>query len=158
MKLVSFKILWIVLTFPIFTCKVNSEKTVNIRLKNIHVSRGIACWYGKSFEGKKTASGEIFNKSKLTAAHRFLEFGTVVRVNNLKNNKNVKVIINDRGPYTKDRILDLSEKAASEIGINLQGTGLVDIEICGYYKVNFETLIKHFNNLVAINKIKYKND
>lgn len=88
---------------------------------------GYASWYGKEFHGKKTASGEIFNMNALTAAHRKLPFGTYVLVTNLSNNKKVIVRINDRGPFYKKRIIDLSKKAAEKIG--LTKVGKVKIEI-----------------------------
>ena len=78
---------------------------------------GIASYYGSKFQDKRTASGTIFNKDSLTAAHRHLRFGTVVKVINLNNNKEVLVTISDRGPFTRSRIIDLSEAAAKKIGI-----------------------------------------
>ena len=78
---------------------------------------GIASYYSSKFQGKKTASGTLFNKNKLTAAHKYLKFGTIVRVINLSNDKEVFVTISDRGPYTRGRIIDLSEAAAKKIGI-----------------------------------------
>ena len=90
---------------------------------------GIASYYGKGFNGKKTANGEIFNKNTLTAAHRTLAFGTKVRVTNLSNGKKVTVRINDRGPYAKGRIIDLSEAAGKKIGLDISGTARVKLEI-----------------------------
>jgi len=89
---------------------------------------GKASYYGNEFNGKKTASGETFNKNKLTAAHKTLPFGTVVTVKNISNGKTVKVTITDRGPYAKGRIIDLSEKAASEIGMIDQGVAQVQLK------------------------------
>lgn len=88
---------------------------------------GQASYYGKEFHGKPTASGEIYNMHALTAAHRTLPFGTLVRVTNLKNGKSVVVRINDRGPFVKGRIIDLSREAARRI--RLQGTGRVRLTI-----------------------------
>lgn len=79
--------------------------------------KGIASWYGKPFDGRQTASGEIFDMQKLTAAHRTLALGTVVRVENLSNHQTVQVKINDRGPFVADRIIDLSYAAAQAISI-----------------------------------------
>lgn len=76
---------------------------------------GYSSWYGPKFHGKPTASGEIFDKTKLTAAHPSLPLGSVVRVKNLENDKEVLVKVNDRGPFVKDRIIDLSEKAAESL-------------------------------------------
>lgn len=90
---------------------------------------GVASYYGKEFKGRKTASGERYSDRKFTAAHRMLPFGTMVRVTNLYNGKSVIVRVNDRGPFKKDRIIDLSLAAASAIGIVGVGTGRVRIEI-----------------------------
>ena len=97
----------------------------------IQVVSGQASWYGPGFNGKVTASGEVFNKMAMTAAHRQLPFGTVVRVTNLNNGRSVLVKINDRGPFHGKRIIDLSEGAAAEIGLREAGVGNVKIEILG---------------------------
>ena len=88
---------------------------------------GIASWYGEDFHGKKTSSGEIYNMYALTAAHKTLPLGTYVRVRNLENNRRVDLRINDRGPFVKDRIIDLSYMAAKEIDIVGSGTARVEI-------------------------------
>ncbi|HOL08932.1 MAG TPA: septal ring lytic transglycosylase RlpA family protein [Bacillota bacterium] len=88
---------------------------------------GVASWYGREFRGRKTANGERFDETKYTAAHRSLPFGTKVRVTNLENNLSVIVTINDRGPWTKNRIIDLSWAAAKAIGI--KGIGRVKLEV-----------------------------
>lgn len=88
---------------------------------------GKACCYSPEFQNRITASGEKYNSSKLTAAHLSLPFGTLVEVRNLQNDKTVQVIINDRGPYKADRIIDLSEAAFREIA-NIK-TGLINVEI-----------------------------
>ncbi len=93
-----------------------------------YVKRGIASWYGPGFHGKKTASGEVFNMYEMTAAHKTLPIDSYVQVTNLKNNKSVVVRINDRGPYSHHRVLDLSYAAAKRIGIHSQGTGKVEIK------------------------------
>ncbi len=95
------------------------------------VQRGIASWYGKKFHGKKTASGEIYNMYKRTAAHKTLPFGTYVLVRNLRNNKTTIVKINDRGPFVKNRIIDLSYRAAKDIGMIGPGTAPVEIVVLG---------------------------
>ena len=92
---------------------------------------GVASWYGPRFHGRRAASGEIFNQHQLTAAHRYLPMGTVAKVTNLENRKSVTVRINDRGPYAKKRILDLSRAAARALGLIKQGTALVRIEVVG---------------------------
>lgn len=78
---------------------------------------GVASFYGKAHQGKRTAAGERFDRTQLTAAHRTLAFGTVVRVTNLRNGTVVKVRINDRGPHVKGRVIDLSSGAARALGI-----------------------------------------
>ncbi len=90
---------------------------------------GIASYYGKKFHGRTTASGERYNMNRLTAAHRSFEFGTRVKVTNLSNDKSVVVTINDRGPYAKGRIIDLSRAAASRIGMLSSGTARVCLKI-----------------------------
>jgi len=90
---------------------------------------GIASWYGKGFHGKPTASGEIYNMYDMTAAHKTLPLGTEVMVTNLENNRSVKVMINDRGPFAKNRIIDLSYAAAKAIGMVGPGTAKVMIEV-----------------------------
>ena len=77
--------------------------------------------YGQDFAGKKTASGEPFDPSALTMAHRTLPFGTHVRVTNLENQRSVEVVVNDRGPFVAGRIADLSEAAARRIGMVAEG-------------------------------------
>ncbi len=86
---------------------------------------GIASWYGHPYHGRAAASGEIYDMEKLTAAHRTLPFGTVVRVRNLSNDLSVDVRINDRGPFVGDRIIDLSRAAARQIQMIGPGTARV---------------------------------
>ena len=88
---------------------------------------GIASWYGQPFQGRLTASGETYDMEKMTAAHRTLPFGAKVRVQNLVNQKSVEVRINDRGPFVKDRIIDLSHAAAQAIG--MQGIANIRLEV-----------------------------
>ena len=89
---------------------------------------GLASWYG-SENGRQTSSGERFDPHKLTAAHRHLPFGTIVRVTNRLNGLSVDVRINDRGPYAKGRVLDLSEAAADTLDMKKSGTAPVKIEV-----------------------------
>jgi rare lipoprotein A len=89
------------------------------------IEEGVASWYGPNFHGKLTANGEVYDMYGLTAAHRTLPFNTIVRVENAENNKSVVVRINDRGPFAKDRIIDLSKKAAEEIDMLGPGTAPV---------------------------------
>ncbi|MDL2226818.1 septal ring lytic transglycosylase RlpA family protein [Deltaproteobacteria bacterium OttesenSCG-928-M10] len=90
---------------------------------------GLAAWYGKKFHGRKTASGEKFDMHKLTAAHKTLPFGTMVEVRSLTTGKTVVVRVNDRGPFSRGHIIDLSKGAAEKIG--LKGTGPVTIRAVG---------------------------
>ncbi|MBU3933665.1 MAG: septal ring lytic transglycosylase RlpA family protein [Candidatus Omnitrophica bacterium] len=90
---------------------------------------GVASWYGEEFRGKKTANGEIYDPDKLTAAHRSLPFGTVVKVTDMSNNRQVIVRINDRGPYKRGRIIDLSQAAARELGMVKKGLAKVKIKV-----------------------------
>jgi rare lipoprotein A len=96
--------------------------------KEIYRETGTAAWYGKDLHGKKTASGEVFDMNGLSAAHRTLPLGTVINVTNLDNSKSIQVKINDRGPFIKSRILDLSYGAAKALGFVAQGTARVKIE------------------------------
>jgi rare lipoprotein A len=89
--------------------------------------RGIASWYGEDFHGKKTSNGEIYDMYALTAAHKTLPLGTYVRVHNLENNRSVELRINDRGPFVRNRVIDLSYGAAKEIGIIGPGTARVEV-------------------------------
>jgi len=88
---------------------------------------GKASWYGPGFEGRKTASGERYDSSDLTAAHRELPFGSKVRVTNLENGRSVVVEINDRGPYKPGRVIDLSKGAARRLGMVEDGVVRVTI-------------------------------
>ena len=90
---------------------------------------GIASFYSTKFNGRRTASGEKFNSSALTAAHLSLPFGSLVKVTNMRNGKTVVVRINDRGPHVKGRIIDLSKAAATKIGIGRAGTARVRLEV-----------------------------
>jgi rare lipoprotein A len=93
------------------------------------VETGIASWYGGKFHGRRTANGEIYDKHKLTAAHQSLPFNTIVEVENLENRRKVMVRINDRGPFVKGRIIDLSREAARRLGMEASGTAPVCLRI-----------------------------
>jgi rare lipoprotein A len=90
---------------------------------------GIASYYGTKYHGRLTANGEVYDMYGISAAHKTLPFNTVVRVKNLKNNRELLVRINDRGPFIKGRILDLSYGAARKLDMITDGTGRVSIEI-----------------------------
>lgn len=96
---------------------------------NANASSGQASYYGQKFHGRTTANGERFDMHGLTAAHRTLPFGTRVRVTNSRNKQSVTVRINDRGPFTGGRVIDLSRSAASKIGMIKSGVAPVNIEI-----------------------------
>jgi len=95
--------------------------------KPIFTQYGIASWYGPGFQGRKTANGERFNTHDFTAAHKKLPFNTMVKVTNLNNNDTVTVRINDRGPFVRGRIIDLSY--AAKTSINMGGVARVKIEV-----------------------------
>jgi len=99
--------------------------------------RGMASWYGEQFHGKLAANGEIFDMSALTAAHRTLPLGSMIRVVNLQNGKHVRVRINDRGPYVNGRILDLSYAAAARIGMVQGGVSVIQLEVIGDHRPDF---------------------
>lgn len=105
------------------------ESTVNTSSVE-YINRGTmkASWYGPKFHGKLTANGEIYDQMALTAAHKTLKFGTLLKVTNPKNGKSVIVRINDRGPYIGDRELDLSKGAAIELGLIYKGVASVKIQ------------------------------
>ena len=92
---------------------------------------GLAAVYSDKLAGHKTASGQAFSQSKLTAAHPSLAFGTKVKVTNTNNNKTVEVRINDRGPTQAGRVVDLSSAAAAQIGIGKKSTAPVKLEVIG---------------------------
>ncbi|MFZ5515886.1 MAG: septal ring lytic transglycosylase RlpA family protein [Candidatus Zhuqueibacterota bacterium] len=88
---------------------------------------GKASYYGDKFQGRKTASGELYDREKMTAAHRTLPFGTICRVTNVLNGKSVEVRVNDRGPFSKNRVIDVSYRAMSELdGIH---AGLIEVKV-----------------------------
>ena len=101
---------------------------------DIFTAQGRASWYGTTAHGKQTANGEIYNRHALTAAHKGLPFGTVVRVHNLRNGRNVLVRVNDRGPFVKGRIVDVSLKAAELLGMTKSGVVPVRLEVVGTKK------------------------
>lgn len=104
------------------------RSVVHANSKKRALSEGTASFYSKQFHGRKTANGETFNMNQLTAAHPSLPFGTWVKVTNLSNGKDVVVRINDRGPYVKGRIIDLSAGAANKLGILKTGITQVKVE------------------------------
>ena len=139
--------------------------------------RGKASWYGKKFHGRKTANGEIYNMYAISAAHKTLPLGTYVRVHNLKNNRSIDVRINDRGPFVRGRIIDLSYTAAKKLGVVGPGTAPVKITALGtpvrsktkkgtirsyvpldYYKGDFTVQIGAFTDRNNAERLKQKLD
>jgi rare lipoprotein A len=92
-----------------------------------YMERGIASWYGTKFHGRRTSSGELYDMNAMTAAHPTLPIPTYVEVTNLRNGRKVVVKVNDRGPFLRNRIIDLSYVAAVKLGITAEGTGLVEV-------------------------------
>jgi len=116
------------------------ENTVNTSAVKF-IDRGTlkASWYGPKFHGKFTANGEVYNQMALTAAHKNLSFGTLLKITNPKNGKSVIVRINDRGPYIEGRELDLSKGAAIELGILAKGVARVKVQEVALNKRNNPT-------------------
>jgi rare lipoprotein A len=108
-----------------------------------YVQYGKASFYARKFNGRRTTSGERFSNSQMTGAHRTLPFNSIVRVTNLDNNKSVEVRINDRGPKSHKRIIDVTRKAAKELDIIKQGIGNVKVEVLLLYltKADSDTII-----------------
>ena len=112
---------------------VNSDGMTRKEIESIqnhpHVQIGISSYYGKEFHKKRTASGQIFDMHKISAAHKTLPLGTKIRVTNLKNGRSLTMTITDRGPFVKGRILDVSYKAAKKLSFVNQGTTKVRIDV-----------------------------
>ena len=90
---------------------------------------GTASWYGPGFHGKMTANGEIYNQNDLTAAHRTLQLPSIIRVTNVRNGRSIILRVNDRGPYAHNRVLDVSERAATLLGFKKQGVTKIRLEV-----------------------------
>ena len=104
-------------------------RPVSTEASSLLTQTGMASWYGVEEQGRLTADGEHFDRHKMTAAHRKLPFNTVIRVTNRENGKSVEVRVNDRGPYAKNRVLDLSEAAAKALDMKTAGVTPVKIEV-----------------------------
>lgn len=139
--------------------------------------RGKASWYGKKFHGRKTANGEIYNMYAMTAAHKTLPLGTYVSVHNLDNGRKIEVRVNDRGPFVRGRIIDLSYTAARKLGVVGPGTAPVEIVALGkaattkttggsgrsyvpvdYYKGNFTVQVGAFSDRNNAERLQRKLD
>jgi len=117
------------LTLTIVAILISAPTLASARLKEGQTQRGVASYYHDSFQGNRTASGEIYRKRVRSAAHKSLPLGTKVRVTKLSNGKSVVVRINDRGPFVKGRIIDLSRRAARDLGILKNGVAKVKVEV-----------------------------
>jgi rare lipoprotein A len=120
--------LWIMLAMAlaaIFSNVIKKEE----QPKSVYIEYGKASWYGGQFEGRRTASGEIFRTDKMTAAHRDLPFGTMVKVTCIESNQSIVVKINDRGPFVKNRVIDLSKAAFDALSYNQRGVITVKLEL-----------------------------
>ncbi len=113
--------------FPLATTPSLAQDTVAV----VQTLSGTASWYGGKFHGRKTANGETYNMHAMTAAHKYLPFGTEVVVTNQNSGKSVVVRINDRGPFVGSRIIDLSQAAANRIDMINAGTAKVTVEVLG---------------------------
>ncbi len=110
---------------------IKGKQYVPLATASGYVEKGIASWYGKKFHGRKTSNGETYNMYAMTAAHKTLPMNTWVRVKNLGNGKEIKVRINDRGPFVTGRIIDLSHTGASKMGMVGPGTARVTVTALG---------------------------
>ncbi len=129
-----------IILISLFIFVINAENNASenvvkfIEVKNSlnisFIDKGIytATWYGNEFHGQHTASGEVYNQNLMTAAHKSLPFGTLLKVTNNSNGKSVVVRINDRGPFVRGRELDLSQKAAEELRIKEMGIARLDVQ------------------------------
>jgi rare lipoprotein A len=100
-------------------------------IKKGEVQYGVASWYGADFHGRRTSSGEVYDMYQLTCAHQTLPLGTMVMVTNLENGSSLELKVNDRGPFVKDRIIDVSYAAARMLGMWEKGTASVKVEVIG---------------------------
>ncbi|MBN2824387.1 MAG: septal ring lytic transglycosylase RlpA family protein [Campylobacterales bacterium] len=128
--IVTFGMIWLIIAMPT-GCESKSPKEDDNHTsvkKEIESEVGIASYYANALHGKPTASGERYDKDALTAAHKTLPFGTYVKVTMLESNKSVVVRINDRGSHSNKRLIDLSYKAAKEIGLIQAGIAKVIVE------------------------------
>jgi rare lipoprotein A len=116
---------------------------------------GIASWYGAEFHGRRTSNGEIYDMYSISAAHKTLPFNTMVRVHNLENGRKLEVRINDRGPFVRGRIIDLSYAAAERLGIVGQGTAEVEIVALGFVDGAGSTALKNPTDEPNYNKGRF---
>jgi rare lipoprotein A len=127
----------------------SAKEALSSNIGNAKPMVGVASFYAARFQGKRTASGEKFDNSALTAAHKSLPFGSQVKVTNLRNGKSVVVRINDRGPYVRGRIIDLSKAAAKKIGLGRAGTARVKLEVLRKSKRNSASSQANLNTFLG---------
>ena len=118
-----------ILTAVIVAILISLPMSASARVKQGYTQKGVASYYHDSLHGRKTASGEVYNKRILSAAHKSLPLGTKVRVTKASSGKSIVVKINDRGPFVKGRIIDLSRRAARRLGIIGSGVAKVEVEV-----------------------------
>lgn len=140
----------------IASCSSSKETTKHNNVEGKLIETGDASWYGPNFHGRQTANGETFNQYDLTAAHRTLPFNSIVKVINKRNNKSVIVRINDRGPYAKSRIIDLSRKAAENIDMINSGHARVELYLLNNSKLPKDLKVPHYT--VQVGSYKRKSD
>ena len=130
--------------FPVYHCPVPTVRRPMPKSEGMGALKGefgIASWYGSEFAGGTTASGEVYDPNRLTAAHRKLPFGTTVRVTNLKTLESALLTITDRGPVTGGRVIDVSSAAAKELGFLEAGLARVKIEVVSYPEAYLRRLV-----------------
>jgi rare lipoprotein A len=125
----------IVATPTLFAASRSSKSTSDDH-EVVSTSRGMASWYGGRWIGRKTANGEIYRAGDMTAAHKTLPFGTRVRVTDVRTGESTVVRINNRGPFVKGRVIDLSEAAASDLGMKRRGVARVKLEVLAREKTS----------------------
>ncbi|MDE8035174.1 septal ring lytic transglycosylase RlpA family protein [Actinobacillus equuli subsp. equuli] len=120
--------------------KSRSLKELHKNTARSHYQSGIASYYADKFNGRRTANGERFSNSAMTAAHKTLPFGTLVEVTNMRNGRSVVVRVNDRGPYAHARVVDLSKAAARQLGMHNSGTAHVKLAVLNKNKKNTQAV------------------
>ncbi len=133
----SYQFLRLILLFPFFAatltaCSGHSKPAYSPGYPVGFVERGVASWYGPGFHGNKTANGERYDMHQLTAAHRTLPLGSIAVVRSMSSGREVTVRINDRGPFAKGRVLDLSLAGAQALGMTGPGTDQIELRVVGY--------------------------
>jgi rare lipoprotein A len=117
--------------FEAISIEPSTDEPISYSEQDVTLARevGLGSWYGPRFQGRRTSSGERFNQHDLTAAHKTLPFGSRVRVTNVENGRSVELRITDRGPRSRNRIIDISSAAANAIGMKRQGVGVVQVDL-----------------------------